>query len=143
MPTHIGVAGTDGTVATGVAANYLKSKPSTQFGTRQLTVLNIAQAAVFVDHALPNSLFSKTVRALQQTAEVWAVFTPIDAGTDSFNVIIATDTQWPGAVQDLTVRGGTGGDATTFDGLEAALEAGSGVACTVTLPAGFAAPFHG
>ena len=63
--------------------------------------------------------------------------------TDSFNVIIATDTQWPGAVQDLTVRGGTGGDATTFDGLEAALEAGSGVACTVTLPAGFAAPFHG
>ena len=133
MPSHIG---------TDVAANYLKSKPSTQFGTRQLTVLNIAQAAVFVDHALPNSLFSKTVRALQQTAEVWAVFTPVDAGTDSFNVIIATDTQWDGVGAPQASQGGTAGDA-SYDALEAAIQAGSGVACTVSIPAGFVAPFHG
>ena len=142
MPTHIGVVGTDGTVATGVAANYLKAKPSTQFGTRQLTVLNIAQAGVFVDHALPNSLFSKTVRALQQTAEVWAVFTPVDAGTDSFNVIIATDTQWDGVGAPQTSQGGTAGDA-SYDALEASIQTGSGVAATVTIPAGFVAPFHG
>jgi hypothetical protein len=134
MPSHIG---------TDVAANYLKAKPSTQFGTRQLTVLNIAQADVAASYAAADSLFSKTVRALQQTAEVWAVFTPIDDTNDSFNVIISTDSQWPGAVQDRAVLGGTGGNATTYDGLEAALLAGSGVACTVTLPAGFVAAFNG
>ena len=142
MPTHIGVVGTDGTVATGVAANYLKAKPSTQFGTRQLSVLNIAQADVFVGHALPNSLFSKTVRALQQTAEVWAVFTPINDTDDSFNVIIATDTQWDGTGAPQTSQGGTAGDG-TYTALEAALQAGSGVACTVSTVAGFVAPFHG
>ena len=123
-----------------VTANYLKASPSTQFGTRQLSVLNIAQAGVFVNYADSNSLFSKTVRALQQTAEVWAVFTPIDDTTDSFNVIISTDSQWDG------VGTGTGavlpGDA-SYTALEAALLAGSGVAATVTAPAGFVAPFHG
>jgi hypothetical protein len=132
-------------VGTTVTANYLKTKPSTQFGTRQLSVLNIAQAGVFVDYALSNSLYSKSVRALQQTAEVWAVFTPVDAGTDSYNVIIATDTQWDG------VGTGTGavfgadplaGDG-SYTALEAAIQAGSGVACTVSVVAGCVAPFNG
>ena len=127
-----------------VAANYLKAKPTTQFGTRQLSVLNIAIADVFVDHALADSLFSKSVRALQQTAEVWAVFTPVDAGTDSFNVIIATDTQWTGT--GAPAANTPAGQLTdgTYTALEAAIAAGNGgVAATVTAPAGFVAPFHG
>lgn len=141
MPSQINNPGNVG-YAEGltVSANYLKAAPSTQFGTRQLSVLNIAQANVFVNYADSDSLFSKTVRSLQQTAEVWAVFTPVDASTDSFNVIISTDSQWNG------VGTGTGavlpGDA-SYDALEAALLAGSGVACTVTVVAGFVAPFHG
>jgi len=141
MPSQIGNAGN----VHNITANYLKTKPSTQFGTRQLSVLNIAQAGVFVNYADSNSLYSKSVRALQQTAEVWAVFTPVDAGTDSYNVIIATDTQWDG------VGTGTGavftanplaGDG-SYDALEAAILAGSGVAATVTAPAGFVAAFNG
>lgn len=117
-------------VGTDVTANYLKASPSTQFGTRQLSVIKVVQAGVFVSYADSNSLFSKSVRALQQTAEVYAVFTPVDAGTDYFCAIIATDTQWDGV--------GTGSGAVlpgdgSFDALEAAIAAGSGVSATVTL----------
>lgn len=117
-------------VGTDVAANYLKASPSTQFGTRQLTVIKVVQDGVFVSYASANSLFSKSVRALQQTAEVYAVFTPVDSGTDYFCAIIATDTQWDG------VGTGSGsvlpGDG-SFAAFEAAIEAGSGVAATVTV----------
>ena len=140
MPSQIGNAGN----IVDIAANYLVAEPSTQFGTRQLSVLNIAIDGVFVDYANSNSLFSKSVRALQQTAEVWAVFTPVDAGTDSFNVIIATDTQWAG---DTAHQGAVNGGSLPSQGygvLETAIAAGNGgVAATVTAPAGFVAPFHG
>lgn len=140
MPSQIGNAGN----IVNIAANYLVAEPSTQFGTRQLSVLNIAIDGVFVNYAQSDSLFSKSVRALQQTAEVWAVFTPVDAGTDSFNVIIATDTQWAG---DSAHQGAVNGGSLPTQGygvLETAIAAGNGgVAATVTAPAGFVAPFHG
>ena len=139
-------------LSTNVATNYLKTKPSTQFGTRQLSVLNIAIADVAVNYADANSLFSKSVRALQQTAEVWAVFTPVDASTDSFNVIISTDSQWDGVgtgVDAELVAGNQGaltglaGDG-SYTALEAAIKAGNGgVDATVSAVAGFVAPFHG
>jgi len=139
MPSQIGNAGN----IVDIAANYLVSKPSTQFGTRQLSVLNIAIADVFVNYANSNSLFSKSVRALQQTAEVWAVFTPVDASTDSFNVIIATDTQWNGDSANQGAVGGAAGNG-GYGILETAIAAGNGgVAATVTAVAGFVAPFHG
>ena len=126
-----------------VAANYLKTEPSTQFGTRQLSVLNIAIADVFVNHADSNSLFTKSVRALQQTAEVWAVFTPVDGSPDSFNVIIATDTQWNGDSANQGAVGGAAGNG-GYGILETAIAAGNGgVSAAVTAVAGFVAPFHG
>lgn len=126
-----------------VASNYLVAKPSTQFGTRQLSVLNIAVADVFVDYALANSLFSKTVRALQQTAEVWAVFTPVDGSPDSFNVIISTDSQWNGDSANQGTSGGAAGNG-GYGILETAIAAGNGgVSAAVTVVAGFVAPFHG
>ncbi len=122
-----------------VAANYLKAAASSQFGTRHLEVLNIAIDGVYTNYANANSLFSKSVRALQQTAEVYAVFTPVDDTTDSFNVIIATDTQWDG---DSAAPGTTGGAAGNggYGVLETAIAAGNGgTAATVTKPAGFVA----
>lgn len=129
-----------------IAANYLKAKPSTQFGTRQLTVIKVAIAGVFVNHADSNSLFSKSVRALQQTAEVWAVFTPVDDGTDYFHAIIATDTQYVGDTDTSRTAIPSGGEQPSADyGIfETAIAAGNGgVAATVTVPTGFVAPFHG
>jgi len=126
-----------------VAANYLKAQASTQFGTRQLSVLNIAIADVYVSYADSDSLFSKAVRALQQTAEVWAVFTPVDGSPDSFNVIISTDSQWAG---NSAHQGAVNGGSLPTQGygvLETAIEAGCGVAATVAAVAGFVAPFHG
>ena len=127
---------------TSVAANYLVSQPSTQFGTRQLTVLNIAATALDTNYAAANSLFSKTIRALQQTAEVWSVFTPTSGAV---NVIISADTQWTGtgAPADNTPEGKL--TDSTYTALEAALQAGTdgSTTFTVTVPAGFVAPFHG
>ena len=120
-------------VGSTVAANYLKAAPSTNFGTRQLSVIKVAIANVFVNYADADSLFSKSVRALQQTAEVYGVFTPVDAGTDYFCAIIATDTQWDG---DTAAQGNTGGAAGNggFGVLETAIALGNGgVAATVTL----------
>jgi len=123
-----------------VAANYLKADASTQFGTRQLTVINIAQTGVETDYLLSDSLFSKTIRAVQQTAEVWAVFTPT---TDAVKMIIATDTQWTGT--GAPAANTPAGQLTdgTWTAFETAIQAGSGVAAVVTVPAGFVAPFHG
>ena len=132
-----------------VAANYLKAAPSTQFGTRQLTVLNIAKAGLTdgsSSELVADSLFSKVIRALQRTAEVWAVFTPVNDTTDSVNVIIATDTQYVGDTETSRTAIPSGGlqPAADFGILEAALNAGAGTTgIVVTVPAGFVAPFHG
>lgn len=128
-----------------IAANYLKTKPSTQFGTRQLTVIKVAQAGVYTNYANSNSLFTKTVRALQQTAEVWAVFTPVDDTTDYFMAIIAADTQYVGDTDTSRTAIPSGGEqpAADFGILETALQAGSGTAATVTVPTDFVAPFLG
>lgn len=126
-------------VGSTVAANYLKAAPSSQFGTRHLEVIKVAIDGVYASYADANSLFSKSVRALQQTAEVYAVFTPIDDTTDYFHAIIATDTQWDG---DSAAQGTTGGAAGNggYGVLETAIAAGNGgTAATVTKPAGFVA----
>ena len=140
MPSIIG---TDAGSGVNVAANYLKTLPTTQFGTRQISVINIAIADVFVDHALSNSLFSKSVRALQQTAEVWAVFTPVDGSPDSFNAVISTDSQWDGDSANQGAVGGLAGNG-GYGILETAIAAGNGgVSAAVTAVAGCVAPFRG
>jgi hypothetical protein len=125
-------------IGTTVAANYLKTVPTTQFGTRRLSVINIAISGVHTNYADANSLFSKSVRALQQTAEVWAVFTP---ASGAFKAIIATHTQWQGtAGEGAAQKGdiGTDGTADDYGVLETAIAAGNGaVATTVTNVAGF------
>ncbi len=103
------------------SANYLKAAPSTQFGTRQLTIISVSQTAIGTNNADANSLFSKTVRAVQQTAEIYAVGTP---STNACQFIIATDTQ---STADSATDQTAG-----FGLLEAAILAGSGVAGTVT-----------
>jgi hypothetical protein len=127
---------------TSVAANYLVSQPSTQFGTRQLSVLQIAASGIDTNYADANSFFSKTIRALQQTAEVWSVFTPTSGAV---KVIISADTQWTGT--GAPAAGTPAGQLTdsTYTALEAALQAGTdgSTTFTVTVPAGFVAPFHG
>jgi len=117
-----------------VTANYLKAAPSTQFGTRQLSVIKVAIDGVFVSYANANSLFSKSVRALQQTAEVYAVFTPVDDSTDYFHAIIAADTQ--STADSYTDQ--TAG----FGLLETAIAAGNGgvTAAVTTNLTGFVAP---
>jgi len=75
-------------------------------------------------------LFSKTVRAVQQTAEVYAVGTPTSTAGGTLQMIIASDTQWSGVAGNATIFSND-----SFDLLEAAILAGSGVAGTVTVVA--------
>jgi hypothetical protein len=53
-------------------------------------------------------------------------------------MIIASTTQWDGQVSNASTISNA-----SFDKFEASILAGSGVAATVTIPAGFVAPFHG
>jgi hypothetical protein len=53
-------------------------------------------------------------------------------------MIIAATTQWDGQVANTSTISDE-----TFAKFEASIQAGSGVAATVTIPAGFVAPFHG
>lgn len=129
-------------LGTDVTTNYLKTVTTTQFGTRRLSVINIAIAGVDTNFANANSLFSRSVRALQQTAEVWAVFTP---AAGAFKAIIATHTQYQGTIAEGALQKGnigTDGTADSYEVLEAAILAGNGfggagVAATVTNVAGF------
>jgi hypothetical protein len=83
-PGNIGYA--DGIT---VSANYLKAKPSTRFGTRQLAFFNVAISNVHVDYRDSDSLYSRAVRAIQVNAEIYAVGTP---ASDNFIVVVAQDT---------------------------------------------------
>jgi hypothetical protein len=110
-------------VDTTTSANYLKAAPSTQFGTRQLQIISVTQTGIATNFANADSLFSKTVRAVQQTAEIYAVGTPVN-GVCQF--IIASDTQWSGATGNATIF-----TDDTYALFEAAILAGSGVAAVV------------
>lgn len=103
---------------TTVTANYLVTSPSTQFGTRELTVIKVAIDDVSIDFADANSLFSKSVRALQQTAELYAVYEPVSSIIDYFCAIIATQTQSQANAQDDETAG--------YGMLETAIAAGNG-----------------
>ena len=80
------------------AANWLKTAPSTQFGTRQLTFLKIvateSNGSSAVDFSASstasNSDFSIAVRTVQNFNEIYAVGTPDAVG---FIVVIADDTK--------------------------------------------------
>lgn len=147
------VIGTDSLSGINVAANYLKAAPSTQFGTRQLSVITLTVDTASLtnggdpdEYLASDSNYSKVVRALQQTAEVWAVFTPLENGgsSDSFNAIISTDSQFTGNTAHQGAVNGGGVDTPGGYGvLETALTAGSGLTVTVANTAGFVAPFHG
>ena len=126
-------------LGTDVTTNYLKTISSTQFGTRRLSVINIAFTGADTTPTIANSLFSQAVRALQQTAEVWAVFTPTSG---EFKAIIATHTQYQGtAAEGAAQKGniGTGGTADSYEGLETAMAASivGTPTVTVTNVAGF------
>jgi hypothetical protein len=106
-------------VGSTVAANYLKTTGNfSQFGTRELAFISIAVTALDTNYANANSLFSKTVRALQQSVEVYFVGTPASGAVVA---IIAADTSFNYDSASAGVGSGTG-----WGLLEAALAAGVG-----------------
>jgi hypothetical protein len=109
------VIGTDAS-GVNVAANYLKAKPSTRFGTRQLAFFNVAKSNVHVSYADSNSDYSKAIRAIQTQAEIYAVGIP---ASGNFIVVVAQDTANDGTNTDdglnsmaQTLSTATGGTVT-------------------------------
>ena len=72
-----------------ISANYLKTKPSTRFATRQLTFFNVQVNGCHTDPYEPASLYSQAVRGVQVAAEIYAVGEP---ASDHFIVVVASDT---------------------------------------------------
>ena len=77
------------TLGTLVTANYLKTAPTTQFGTRKLAFIVVELSGIETDYTTSDSNLSQVVRALQQQVEVYGIGTPY-AG--AVTVIIADDT---------------------------------------------------
>ena len=100
----IGQTGSDGTTATGVAANYRKMTPQqtygvgeaySNFGTRQLAWFQVSLANVYTNYATGiDSLFGQAVRGLQLNTEVYFISTPHNGSGsgDYFVVAVAYDT---------------------------------------------------
>lgn len=87
---------------TTVAANYLKTSPSTQFGTRKLRTIAVTitnsgsndknltkQTGSTGAYTDSNSYYSASIRALQLHAEIYAVYTP---SSTAFVALIADNT---------------------------------------------------
>ena len=114
-------------LGTTVTTNYLKTAPSTQFGTRELSVVKVLiggtnASMILVDgstagatgYLSSNSIYSAAVRALQGFAEVYAVYTPVATG---FIAVLAADTANGSEVATPNTQ------ATTFGSAEAAIKA--------------------
>jgi len=83
------VIGPDSGTGINVAANYLKTKPSTRFATRQLTFFDVTVNGCQTNPYDSNSLYSRAVRGVQVAAEIYAVGEP---ASDHFMVVVASDT---------------------------------------------------
>ena len=112
-------------VDTTTSANWLKTAPTTQFGTRALKFVKIVGSSTPVDftkqtgssgaHTDAGSYYSTVIRTVQNFAEVYAVGTPTSTG---ITVVIADD----------TANGADSGNTqgTGFGLLEAAIAAAMG-----------------
>jgi hypothetical protein len=89
-------------IGTTVTNNYLKTAPTTQFGTREIVLVKVlvggtnasmilvnGSTAGNTGYLSSNSIYSSAVRSLQNFAEVYAVYTPVATG---FLALIAVDT---------------------------------------------------
>ena len=83
-----------------VSANYLVTKPSTRFATRDLAflVIDYDSSNYFNDADLPDSNFSKVVRLVQTQAEVYAVGTP---NNGVVTIVVAIDTANDGSNSEI------------------------------------------
>jgi hypothetical protein len=149
MPTYagnlVGQTGTDGTTATGVAANYLRMPAQDQyatgaeysnFATRSLRLIKVVTSGGTNDlrygadgatgtYKDTNSVFGRAVRALQTMGEVYLVGQP-DA--TSFMALVAGDT-----VNDATTSSNVAG--TTYNAMEAVINASLNASGTCTITA--------
>ena len=83
-----------------VAANYLKTKPSTRFGTRDLAflVIDYDNSNYFNNWDMPNSNFTKVVRLVQTHAEIYAVGEPAGG---IVTIVVAIDTANDGSNTEI------------------------------------------
>jgi hypothetical protein len=138
-------------LGTTVAANYLKTKPTTQMGTRILRFLEITvnnegshdvdltkqtgATGAFTDS---NSYYSAAVRALQEVAEVYAIYEP----SATIFLALVSDTTINDSNLNTNVPGGYGDVAAyiaaSINGVDAidAVTPITGYDGTVTVKAG-------
>ena len=114
MPSLIGAQLGGGAPGT-TTQNYLLTVPTSKFGTRELAVVVVELTDVETNWEDTDSLFTRTVRAIQQHAEVYTVFQPANA---RLTLLVSADTQ----PQDTNDQAGDGNRNTYFE--EALADAG-------------------
>ena len=124
-------------IGTTVTANYLKTTaPYTQFGTRNLqfikvtlTGADVADFDLTVNSTASNSRLTRTVRSLQNVAELFAVFTP---DSDELIVVVADQTANNGTATDWSIV-----EADIVSALKSEYSVAKTLVATVTTSAGF------
>lgn len=109
-----------------LAANNLKmpnaaTKAASRFGTRELVILNVAMTGVDTTPNNANSLLVKAIKGIQTMAQVVYVGIP---ASGNVGVIVEKE--------NLTGADGASDETQGFGLLEAAIQAATGVAATVT-----------
>ena len=96
MPSQINNPGN----VVNITANYLVTKPSTRFATRDLAflVIDMDSGSYFNNADLPDSNFSKVVRLVQTQAEIYAVGTPTSGVV---TIVVAIDTANDGSNSEI------------------------------------------
>ena len=107
MPSLIGAPLGGGAPGT-TTQNYLLTVPTSKFGTRELAVLVVELTDVQTNWEDTDSLFTRTVRAVQQHAEVYTVFPP---GNNQLTLLVSADTQ----PQDENNQAGDGNRNSYFE----------------------------
>jgi hypothetical protein len=88
MPSLIGAPLGGGAPGT-TTQNYLVTVPTSKFGTRELAVVIVELNGIGTNYEDSDSLFTQTVRAIQQNAEVYTVFNP---SSNRLALLVAADT---------------------------------------------------
>jgi len=98
MPSQINNPGN----VVNITANYLKTKPSTKFSTRDLAflVIDMDNGSYFNDYAESDSNFSRVVRLVQTQAEIYAVGTP---NSGVVTIVVAIDTANDGENSEISL----------------------------------------
>ena len=112
--------------STTVGANYQKAATPFAYGIRDLTWIKVQFTGIGTNAGNANSVYAKTLRGLQNVAEVWF------SATTASNFAVFAVSAGTLETTDGNTDGGAGTNANSYATIEAAIEAVTGNGATIS-----------